>query len=102
MAAKIRHSPINCKINGDFLHLKIHTFSVINKVSLLRDLDKLAQCSVATVKIFQYFNFFRILKNVPYTNRSKTNHSLGSVWSKMSTFHMGLVFRKVIPRPRLV
>ena len=35
------------------------------------------------------------------TNRSKTNRSLGSVWSKMNTFYMGLVFRKVIPRPYL-
>ena len=37
-----------------------------------------------------------------YTNRSKTNRSLGSVWSKMSTIHTGLVFKKVIPRPSLV
>ena len=36
------------------------------------------------------------------TAESKTNRSLGSVWSKMSTFYMGLVFRKVIPRPYLV
>ena len=56
MAAKIRHPPINSKINGDFLHLKIHTFSVINKVSMLRDLDKLAQCSkdkdILTLELF--------------------------------------------------
>ena len=37
-----------------------------------------------------------------YTAESKTNRSLGSVWSKISTFHMGLVFSKVIPRPGLV
>ena len=37
-----------------------------------------------------------------YTAESKTNRSLGSVWSKISTFHIGLVFRKVIPRPHLV
>ena len=36
------------------------------------------------------------------TAESKTNRSLSSVWSKISTFHMGLVFRKVIPRPGLV
>ena len=32
-----------------------------------------------------------------YTNRSKTNCSLGSVWSKMSTFQMNLVSKKVLP-----
>ena len=36
------------------------------------------------------------------TAESKTNRSLGSVWSKISTFHMDLVFKKVIPGPRLV
>ena len=35
---------------------------------------------------------------VTYTNRSKTNCSLGSVWSKMSTFQMGVVSRIVLPR----
>ena len=37
-----------------------------------------------------------------FTAESKTNRSLGSVWSKINTFHMGLVFRKIIPRPHLV
>ena len=41
-------------------------------------------------------------QNHIYTAESKTNRPLGSVWSKISTFHIGLVFRKVISGPRLV
>ena len=37
-----------------------------------------------------------------YTTESETNRSLGSVWSKVNIFHMGLVLRKVILRQRLV
>ena len=37
---------------------------------------------------------------VTYTNRSKTNCSLGSVWSKMSTFQMDLLSGKVLPWQR--
>ena len=38
-----------------------------------------------------------VLKYILYTNRNKTNRSLGSVLSKMCTIQMDLMSRKVLP-----
>ena len=82
-----------------------------NKFNIIYHNKKFRICPHhTTVLIYIFFHSlvpstkiqFVKLKMLIHTAESKTNRSLGSVWSKISTFHIGLVFRKVIPRPHLV